>query len=40
MEALVSLVFRTWNAWRAGRKLSSLPLYRNGELIECPEPKA
>lgn len=38
-EALASLVFRTWNAWRSGRKLSSLPLYRNGELIPCPEPK-
>lgn len=38
-EALTSLVFRTWNAWRQGRKLTSLPLYRNGELIPCPEPK-
>lgn len=38
-EALVALVFRTWNAWRGGRKLSSLPLYRGGELIPCPEPK-
>lgn len=37
--ALVSLVFRTWNAWRAHRNLSSLPLYKNGELILCPEPK-
>ena len=39
-EALVSLVFRTWNAWRKRRSLSSLPLYRNGELIACPEPVA
>ena len=38
-EALVALVFRTWNAWRQHRKLNSLPLYRNGELIPCPEPK-
>lgn len=38
-EALVSLVFRTWNAWRQKRNISSLPLYRNGELITCPEPK-
>lgn len=38
-EALVSLVFRTWNAWRAKRSLASLPLYRQGELIACPVPK-
>lgn len=38
-EALFSLVFRTWNAWRTRRSLTSLPLYRNGELIQCPEPK-
>lgn len=38
-EALVGLVFRTWNAWRAGRKLAVLPLYKGGELIPCPEPK-
>ncbi len=38
-EALVSLVFRTWNAWRQHRKLTSLPLYRNGEIIPCPAPK-
>lgn len=38
-EALVSLVFRTWNAWRQRRSLTSLPLYRNGELIPCPVPK-
>lgn len=40
MEAKVALVFRAWNAWRAGRKLAALPLYRSGELIPCPEPKA
>jgi hypothetical protein len=39
IDVLVSLVFRTWNAWRAGRKLSSLMLYRNGEPIPCPAPK-
>lgn len=40
VEAKVGLVFRTWNAWLAGRKLTGLPLYRQGELIPCPEPKA
>lgn len=39
MDALISLVFRTWNAWRQRRSLTSLPLYRNGELIPCPVPK-
>lgn len=38
-EALVSMVFRTWNAWRAGRTLATLPLYKNGQFIPCPEPK-
>lgn len=38
-EVLVSLVFRTWNAWRSRRSLTSLPLYRNGEPIPYPEPK-
>jgi hypothetical protein len=40
MEAKVGLVFRTWNAWLARRSLAALPLYRQGELIQCPEPKA
>lgn len=39
MEANASLLYRTWNAWRAGRQLTSLQLYRNGELIACPVPK-
>lgn len=39
LDALTSLVFRTWNAWRGRRSLTSLPLYRNGELIPCPEPR-
>lgn len=38
-QALVSLVFRTWNAWLCRRPLTNLPLYRGGELIPCPEPK-
>lgn len=40
MEAKVGLVFRTWNAWLAGRKIAALPLYHQGELIQCPEPKS
>lgn len=39
VEALTSLVFRTWNAWRQRRQLSTLPLYKNGEIIPCPVPK-
>lgn len=40
MEAKVGLVFRTWNAWLARRTLAALPLYRAGELIQCPDPKS
>lgn len=39
VHALLSLTFRSWNAWRGGRNITSLPLYRNGEIIACPEPK-
>lgn len=38
-EALMSLVFRTWNAYRDGRRLASLKIYNKGELIRCPVPK-
>lgn len=39
LEAKVALVFRTWNAWRSRRKLTTLPLYKEGRLIACPVPK-
>lgn len=38
-EALMSLVIRTWNAWREGRKLTSIPIYRGGAALRCPDPK-
>lgn len=37
-EALVSMVFRTWNAWRKNRRLTLLPIYQDGQLIRCPKP--
>lgn len=39
VEARVALVFRAWNAWRGRRKIATLPLYKAGQLIPCPEPK-
>jgi hypothetical protein len=35
-EVLVALVFRTWNACRSRRALTSLPIYANGEYVQCP----
>lgn len=39
LDAVTSMVFRTWNAWRQRRTLTTIPIYRNGEIIPCPEPK-
>lgn len=38
-EAALSLTIRAWNAWRAGRSLRSLPVYKNGTTIRCPKPQ-
>jgi hypothetical protein len=38
-EAFLSLVLRAWNARRAGRQLASIPIYRAGVAIRCPEPR-
>lgn len=32
-------ILRTWNAWRAGEKLSKLPLETSGKVASIPEPK-
>ncbi len=38
-EGDLSLIFRTWNAWRQKKSTSQIRVYVNGELIPCPEPK-
>lgn len=38
-EALLSMVIRAWNAWREGRRMASVPIYRGKSSIRCPEPK-
>lgn len=38
-EEMFSLVVRTWNHWRSGRKLATLPMRSKGEAIPCPVPK-
>lgn len=39
-EAQVALVFKAWNAWRAGRSVSKLTaVHRGGGLMEIPVPR-
>jgi hypothetical protein len=35
----LSLTLRAWNAWRQGRTMASIPLFRDGAPIPVPEPK-
>lgn len=35
----LSYLFRAWNAWREGRKISKLPLETGGKAVSIPEPK-
>lgn len=37
-EVYMSLAIRTWNSVREGRELSSVPVYRRGIPIKCPQP--
>ncbi len=38
-EAILSLNLRAWNAWRDGRHLASIPIYRGQVSIRCPQPR-
>lgn len=35
----VSLLIRTWNAWRAGRSMVTIPIFNATGQIRCPLPK-
>jgi len=37
--AHVSLIIRTWNAYRSGRKMASIPVFNGTGPIRCPQPK-
>lgn len=37
--ALLSLLIRAWNHWRKGTSVASIPIYRGGKVIRCPDPR-
>jgi hypothetical protein len=39
-DAYLSMVIRTWNLWREGRTIASLPIAHNGKSIRCPSPRS
>jgi hypothetical protein len=36
-RTMLALVFRTWNAWRQGQEMSSIPVYPRGQLPALPD---
>lgn len=38
-EVLLSATIRAWNAWREGRDMAMIPLYKGSSPIRCPEAK-